>query len=160
MKIRKITAVDLCAITGYSRDQLRGLIDKLPVFSDQETAPRVAREFTRSDVTLLAVVRVLEVQYSVRRESIASITKLLHKALTGPKAVNRNARLLISFDPQTVSYLTEDVPRQDGILMSLGPVFQRIDAYLGQNLPIAEKAQSELRLGPTLISGSRRKAPQ
>lgn len=158
MKIRKITAADVCAITGYSRDQLRGLIDKLPVFSDQKTEPRVAREFTRSELILLTVVHVLEVQYCVRRESIASISKLLQKALTGPKAVNRHARLLVSFDPPAASYLTEDVPQQDGILMSLGPVFERIDAYLGQGIPTTEKQQPELKLGPTLIAGNRKKA--
>lgn len=158
MKIRKITSTDVCAITGYSRDQLRGLIDKLPVFADQKTEARIAREFTRSELILLAVVHMLEVRYCIRRESIASIIKLLQKALTGPKSVNRHARILVSFDPPTVNYLTDSDPRQDGILMSLGPVFERIDAYLGQGLSIIEKQQSNLNLGPTLVTGNRRKA--
>lgn len=158
MKIRKITTTDVCEVTGYSRHQLRGLLDELPIYSGKKTVPRVAREFTRADLTTLAVVHVLETRHSARREAIASISDLLRKALTGPKTVNRTARLLISFDPPAVSYLTSDTPPQDGTLVSLGSIFQRVDAYMGHGLTNTEKLQTEFSLGPTLVSSGRKKA--
>lgn len=157
MKSRKITATDIREVTGYSRDQLRGLLDRLPIHSGRKTTPRVAREFTRADLTMLAVVHALEARHSVRREAIASIMEMLRKTLTGPKTVNRGARLLISIDPPAANYLTGDVPPQDGILISLGPIFERIDAYLGHGFPNTDRAQSELKLGPALVANGRKK---
>jgi hypothetical protein len=160
MKIRKITTTDVCEVTGYSRHQLRGLLAELPVYSSQKTVARVAREFTHADLVTLAVVHTLETRYSARREAVASISTLLRKTLTGPKAVNRDARLLVSFDPPAVSYLTGDASPQDGIHISLGPIFQRVDTYMGHGHPYGEKAQTEFRLGPTLVSTSRKKSAQ
>lgn len=160
MKIRKITTADVCEVTGYSRHQLRGLLSELPVYSGQKTVARVAREFTHADLVMLAVVHALETRYSARREGVASISNLLRKALTGPKTVDRGARLLISFEPPAVSYLTGEAPPQDGILVSLGPIFQRVDTYMGYGLPYTKEAQGEFRLGPTLVSSSRKKAAQ
>lgn len=160
MRVRKITATDVCEVTGYSRHQLRGLLDDLPIYSRKKTVPRVAREFTRADLIVLAVVRALETRHSVRRDVIASISDLLRRTLAGPKTVNRDARLLISFDPLTISYLTGVAPPPDGILMSLRPIFQRVDEYLGHGLPYGEEVQSELKFGPGLVAGSRKKAAQ
>ncbi|MDO8706492.1 MAG: hypothetical protein Q7J84_16250 [Sulfuricaulis sp.] len=160
MKVRKITATDVCEVTGYSRHQLRGLLDDLLIYSRKKTVPRVAREFTRADLIVLAVVRALETRHSVRRDVIASISDLLRRTLAGPKMVNRDARLLISFDPPTIGYLTSVTPPSDGILMSLRPIFQRVDQYLGHGLPYGEEVQPELKFGPGLVAGSRKKAVQ
>lgn len=158
MKIRKITTTDVCKVTGYSRDQLRGLLAELPIYSGQKTAARVAREFTHTDLVTLAVACALETRYSVRREGVASIFNLLRKALTGPKTVNRSARLLVCFEPPAVSYLTGETP-QDGTLVSLGPILQRVDTYMGHGLPYTGKVQTEFSLGPALVS-SRKKTAQ
>ncbi len=158
--IRKITAVDIREVTGYSRNQLRGLLDELPIYSEQETAPRIAREFSRSDLTVLAVVHVLETRNGVRRKTIAPVITQLRKTLTGPKTINRGARLLISFDPPTVSYLTTSVTSQDGILVSLGPIFDRVDQYLNFGPAHAGNVGPELNLGPTLVTSNRKKAAQ
>lgn len=153
-----MTSADVCDVTGYSRHQLQGLLRELPLYSKQQTAPRIAREFTHSDMVILAVVHMLEAGHRVRRDAIASIIRLLRKALIGPKAVNRDARLLISFDPPAVNYLTGDAPVQDGIVMSLGPIFQRVDTYLGRGASAGENAQADLKFGPALITGGRKKA--
>lgn len=159
MKARKITTTDVCKVTGYSRHQLRGLLAELPVYSGQKTEARVAREFTHADLVTLAVVHTLETSHRARRDAVASISNLLRKALTGPKTVNRGARLLISYEPPAVSYLTSESLPQDGTLVSLGPIFQRVDTYMGHGRPYTEKLQTEFSLGPTLVS-SRKKATQ
>lgn len=160
MRARTLTAVDVCEVTGYSRNQLRGLIDELPVYAEQETTARVAREFSPADLLILSVVSVLETTYNIKRAAVASVAETLRKTLSGPRPVNRNARLLISLDPPSVSYFSGTVPSQDGILISLGRIFERVDRYLNYGLPSAENREPELKLGPTLISGRRKKAAQ
>ncbi len=160
MKVRKIRVTDVCEVTEYSRHQLRGLLDDLPIYSRKKMAPRVAREFTRADLIMLSVVHVLETRYCVRREAMVSISDLLRKTLVGPKMVNRDARLLIAFDPPTIDYLTSAAVAQDGVLMSLRPIFQRVDEYLGHGLPYGEEIQPELKFGPGLVAGSRKKVVQ
>lgn len=158
MKPRKITAADICEVTGYSRYQLRGLLAELPVYSRQQTVARVAREYTKADMGILAVVHELEARFGVRRESIRSISEVLRQTLVGPKAVNRDARLLISFDPVAVHYLTNELPEKDGILVSLGPIFQRVDDYFGADAAHPSTPQAELNLGPSLVSGGRKES--
>lgn len=154
MRGRKITAVDVCEVTGYSRNQLRGLLDELPGYSEQETTARIAREFARADLSVLSVIHVLESKNNVRRGAIATIAEILRKTLVGPKAVNRNARLLISFDPPKVNYFTSEMPSNDGILISLAPIFERVDRYLNYGLPYGV-VEPELNLGPGLVSNKR-----
>ena len=158
MEERKITAIDVCKVTGYSRNQLRGLLDELPCYSEQATTARVAREFARADLSVLSVIYVLETCNNVRRGAIGIIAGILRKTLVGPKAINRNARLLISFAPPEVNYLTDGIPLHDGILISLAPIFERVDRYLNHVLPYAENPTPELNLGPTLISNKRKVA--
>lgn len=152
MKARKLTAVHVCEVTGYSRNQLRGLLDELPAYSDKESSPRIAREFSRSDLIVLSVVYFLENQTGVRRASISLVINLLRKTLIGPKTINRDARLLIAFDPPLVTYLNNELPTQDGILVSLGHIFEHVDQYLNFETPNVEDVQPELNFGPTLVS--------
>lgn len=158
MRFIPITAIDISKVTGYSRNQVRGLLDELPIYSDQKTEPRVAREFSRSDLIVLAVVHLLEARIGIRRKAVATIVEPLRQALSGPKKINRNARLLIFIDPPAVSYLaTNSSPSQDGILISLGPIFERVDEHLNFGLPYAANDGPELNFGPGLVSSGRKK---
>lgn len=103
---------------------------------------------------MLSVIHVLESKNNVRRGAIATIAEILRKTLVGPKAVNRNARLLISFDPPKVNYFTSEMPSNDGILISLAPIFERVDRYLNYGLPYGV-VEPELNLGPGLVSNKR-----
>ncbi len=152
MKARKLTAVHVCEVTGYSRNQLRGLLDELPCYSEKESSPRVAREFSRSDLIVLSVVHALENKVGLRRGAISQVVGSLRNTLIGPKAVNRSARLLIAFDPPSVAYLTDELPSADGVLVSMGLIFEHVDHYLNHDLPDPEEIQSELNFGPTLVS--------
>lgn len=157
MKAIKLTAVDVCAVSGYARDQLRGTLDGLPPYAEQKTSARVAREFLHKDLIVLSVVFVLDIQFNIRRPGIALIIESLIKTLSGPKAVNREARLLITFNPPSVRYLNKQEPIQSGILVALGPIFERIDAYMAGN-PINASRDMELNFGPNLVTGKKKVA--
>lgn len=158
MRAIKITAVDIGEVTGYSRNQVRGLLDELAMYSEQETSPRVAREFTRLDLIVLAVIHLLEARVGIRRKTVSAIVGPLRKALAGPKTINRDARLLISTDPATVNYVAiGGTAAQDGILISLGPIFERVDKHLNYGLPYAVNNGPELNIGPGLISSKAKK---
>jgi len=43
---RKLTASDVFAVTGYSRQELRLVLDALPYYRDQKSYPRKARELS------------------------------------------------------------------------------------------------------------------
>jgi len=158
MRSTTITAIDISKVTGYSRNQVRGLLDDLPIYSEQAAEPRVAREYTRSDLLVLTVIHQLEARIGVRRKSLAPIVEPLRKALSGPKTINRDARLLISIDPPDVSYLaTVDTPAKDGILVSLESIFDRVDGHLDFGLPPVANRNRELDFGPMLVSQGRKR---
>jgi hypothetical protein len=151
-----ITAADVCAVSGYTRNQLRGVLNELPIYAEQETSARVAREYSRADLSVLSVVYVLDVQFNVRRAAIALIADQLRQTLSGPKPINRAARLLVTFDPLSVRYLTEKETIQTGILVALGLIFARVDAYIAGN-PL-DNVNRELNFGPTPIPDKRKVA--
>lgn len=151
MRGNKLTAVDVCAVSKYNRNQLRGVLDELPIYAEQKTSARVAREFSRGDMSVLSVVYVLDQQFNIRRAAIARIIDQLCQSLSGPKVINQEARLLITFDPPFVRYVTEQEPIQNGVLVALGPIFERVDTYIAGNPLDENNPEPEFDFGPTLI---------
>lgn len=148
MPPRKITVVDVCAITGYERDHLQAVLKELPPYNEYAKKPRIAREFTPHDVIALCVVFELETQYGVRRKMIGKISELLRHPLSGPKAVAANARLCIILNPPSVTYSTDTELKHDGIYISLKGIFQRADQYLSYGGSMFSVEQAELNLPP------------
>jgi len=158
MKTRKLTAADVCEVTGYTRDQLRALLNELPAWSEEAPSARVAREYSAHDLIVLSVIHVLDSRVGIRRRQIASMLNQLRRALSGPRDIDRNARLAISFDPQHIDYVGSGSDIQEGVVISLGPVFDRVDQYLGAAQTGTASAQSRLQIGPTLVRPRRRRA--
>jgi hypothetical protein len=154
MRHRKLTTVDVCEVTGYTRHQLRGLIDELPHYFAQVSLPRVARGFSFQDLLVLSVIHILEKNIGIQRAMVVPVAPLLQQALSGPKKANRGAKLIISFTPPTVKYVATGMPASDGVMLSLGPIFERVDHYL---LPDGAERQTDLKLGPVLITNERKK---
>lgn len=153
---RKLTAADVFAVTGYSRQELRLLLEALRYFREQKSHPRKAREFSRLDLIALGVVQSLEARYGMRKDAIAAIFDLLRIALLGPRRQNSQAHLFILIAPPTVSYKEAPTKGSEGILVPLEPVFARVDQHLGSyEVPIREQRDA---LSPTLISGRRKSA--
>lgn len=156
-----ITAADIGKVTGYTRNQVRGLLDKLPGYAELEAAPGVAREYSRSDLLVLAVIHHLEARVRVHRDALAAIVTAVKGELSGPKTINRDARLVVSVDPPAASYLAAvSTPVQEGIVIALGPIFERVDGHLKKKFenPYSVRGTPELNFGPMLVSRGRKKA--
>lgn len=149
---RKLTAADVCEVTGYSRSELRSVLSALPYYSQQKSYPRKARHFSRQDLTAFCLVQVLEAEFGMRREAIAAIFSAMHSALSGPRGQNRQACLLISLSPAAAKYEEGPVAISSGICVPLGSVFERVDQHFG-SLGAPGPEQRDLALHPTLIDG-------
>lgn len=146
-----LRASDLCRVTGYTRDQMRGLLDEAMRMSERASkGARIAREFNPHELLVVAVMVELESKFGFKRAHIAGIAKRLTHVLSGPRLVNPQARLFVTFDPPRVIYVAGDMlPPNDGLVISLGPIFERVDRYLASGR--AGLPQSHLQLGPAVI---------
>lgn len=127
---RRLTATDVHTVTGYSRDELQATLKVLWPYNEEKGSARVAREFVARDLVVLSVTKVLEHRYGVKRVALGNIGQNLRTALSGPKEVNRKARLVISIDPPSVEYVTTSVTEREGVVVALGPIFEKVDGYL------------------------------
>jgi hypothetical protein len=144
-----LTVSDLCRVTGYTRDQMRGLLAEAMCEQSSKGA-RIAREFNAHQLMAVTVMAELESKLGIKRSHIAGIAKRLTHALSGPRLVNPHARLFVTFDPPKVIYIGDDtLPPNDGLVMCLGRIFERVDRYLASGS--AGLPQSHLRLGPAVI---------
>lgn len=143
---RRLTAADVCAVTGYSRDELHALLRVLEPYCTDKPSPRVAREFTPRDLLVLGVTQILEERYGLRRTAVGDLGRHLQDALAGPKGANREARLSISVRPPKVDYLDMGAIASEGLVIPLGPLFEKIDDYL------SFEPQLSLQFGPSLVS--------
>jgi hypothetical protein len=157
MRARKLTAADVCEVTGYNRDQLRALLKELPAWSAAPGA-RMAREYSARDLIVLSVVHVLDSVIGIRRKSIALILPLLLQNLSGPKPIAADARLVIMFAPPLVKYLDGKAVASEGVVVALQSIIDRVDRYLGAAQILAPNSQADLQLGPGLVRTRRRRA--
>lgn len=147
---RPITVVDLCAVTGYSRDRMQGLLRRLPRYAAYGRGERVTREFSRVDFLVIAVAAHLESAVGLRREEIANIIDLVHHEVIGAHALVPAPRLHVLIDPQTVRCVigTQD---DDGAMVALCPLTERIDDYLNRGT-VPDGDQRELPLSQPLVA--------
>ena len=150
--VRKdLTVGDLCEMTGYSRDQLRGLLAELPRFASREATARVARVYSNHDALLVVVLCRLETHYGLKRSFVASCSDRIAQALSTPRAISANARLLVALDSETAcEYLEQPVPVCEGLVVPLAPVFEVFDSYLARRSPV----QRELGL-PNVVKADK-----
>lgn len=154
MRKRKITAADICEVTGYNRDQLRGLLQKLPLYLEHPRSPRVAREYTRHDLVVLSVVVRLETKHGLQRAAVAAVVEQIDRELRGPRPTNPSRMLLVSIDPPSVTHLAEKYTDEEGTVVALGPVYKQVDDYLDGDAA-ENHLQTSLPFGPSLASHRR-----
>lgn len=152
MLSRTLTISDVCRVTGRSRYALRGLLDGALAEKASKGA-RVAREFTPHELLVIATMTELEVRLAIKRSHVVSISKVLSKVLLGPRLLNRQARLVITFFPPSVSYVSSAAPAENAVILSLGPIFERVDRYMADGALPANQAQ--LRFGPESVTRPR-----
>lgn len=139
---RPITVGDLCELTGYSRDQMRGLLAELPRFAARPGAARVARVYSNHDVLVVALLCRLEAVYGLKRGAVAALCEPIAETLATPRVVSKQARLILQVSVNKCEYQEETRSVEDGIVVPLEPVFSDIDSYL---LP-AQLIQREIGL--------------
>jgi hypothetical protein len=136
---RWITAADLSGVTGYSRHQLRGLLKDLPGYSGKAERARVARKYSRHDLVVIAVCCELESHYGLRRDAICRIVQEIQRALSGPKSVATDAKLVATINPPSAQYLDGRAEVSAGLVVPLQAILRRIDGYLSIDQPEEER---------------------
>lgn len=146
---------DLARVTGLSRFQVDGVLKdvflKHPLGS---TASGSHRSFTAQELLVFAVAYEIEQKYGVKRSTLALVSDQLRQALKGPRPASRGARLVVTFAPPSATYIAPDVCADEGLIVPLGPLFTRVDEYLGVSGPSPE-AVPILPLRPTIATGRR-----
>jgi hypothetical protein len=98
------------------------------------------------DLIVLGVTQILEERYGLRRAAVAELGRHLQNALAGPKGANIEARLSVSVRPPKVEYLGPGSVAIEGLVIALGPLFEKIDDYL------SFEPQLSLQFGPSLVT--------
>lgn len=128
--MRPITIGDLCELTGYSRDQMRGLLAELPRFARRRAAARVARVYSNHDVLIVALLCRLETVYWLKRSAVTALCEPIATTLATPREVSNRARLVVHIDDGRCEYVEGEPSVEDGLVVALAPIFLAIDSYL------------------------------
>lgn len=152
MSSRSLTMADLLAISGYTRDQMRGLLGAMPAYASRNTQVRVAKQYTAQDLLVVQTCAQLESRYGLQRCTVASLSDALRSALSGPRPVSATARLLLTFVPPDVRYVEATVSIEEGLLVPLAPIFQAVDEYLLPGRARLDWSQRELGFGPQAVN--------
>ena len=152
MSSRSLTMADLLAISGYTRDQMRGLLDAMPAYASRNTQVRVARQYIAQDLLVIRTCSQLESRYGLQRGAVAGFSDGLRSALSGPRPVSATARLLLTFDPPNVRYVEDTESIGEGLMVPLAPIFQAVDEYLLPGRAQLDWGQRELGFGPQAIN--------
>lgn len=151
----QLTISDLSTVVGYTRFQMRGLLDDVFPQPVRTKKGRSQRTFSPQELLLVAVACELEKKYGVKRNVVALVADALQRTLNGPRSTNRNARLAITFIPPTATYLRDDHAIKEGLVLALGDVFASVDEYLGGTSSNRDRGQAALPLGPAVMTNRR-----
>lgn len=144
MARRPITAADLAALTGYSRDQLRGLLAELPLFAQRKGEARVANIYSGHDVLVVAICCRLETQYGLKRVAVAALSEVIASCMAAPRPLAQGSRLVLALQPPAARYVKRVDDLADGLVIALDPVFATVDAYLADSFVASSMAQRDL----------------
>jgi hypothetical protein len=143
----KLQHRDACVVTGYSRDELHAVLRAIGFKAAEPTRARVPQQYSRLDLVVLAVVSDLDRKFGLRRKALAALYGPIRDALSVPRQINRDARLVVAVAPTSVVYSETAEPIVEGIVAPLADVFDRVDGHLGAYEPL----QSALALKPALV---------
>lgn len=154
MGSRSLTISDLLAISGYTRDQMRGLLDAMPAYTSRNTQARVAKQYTAQDLLVVRACSQLETRYGLQRGTVAGFSDGVRSVLSGPRPVSATARMLLTFAPAEVRYVEATESIEEGLLVPLAPIFQAVDEYLLPGHAQLNWDQRELGFAPQAIASA------
>jgi hypothetical protein len=152
---RRITSADLVEVTGFSRHRLRGFLKDLPEYSGKQGIERSAREYSRQDLTVIAVCCELEDRYRMRRDAIAQLVFEVRKVLSEPRSVTTDAFLIVIPNPPSARYIDGASDVREGTVLPLSNILNRVDSYLLGDQLVETGGQRNLDLGPVPILKTR-----
>jgi hypothetical protein len=148
MLSRRITSADLAAVGQVDRHQLRNLLKDLSEFAARPANARVAIEYTRHDLTVVAVLCELE-RMGLRKDAIARWVSPIQQALLGPRSIAA-PQLLLTFDPSDAA-LGEDHARLNaGVVVDLDKILRLVDRHCA-GVDSVRDNQRELEFGPQSV---------
>lgn len=150
MEVRTLKMADACAISGYTRDQMRALLRDLPPFTADEGSGR-NRVFTRVELLVIAIITFMEKRYGIKRPAIKGILDQLLTTIQSPRNIDPRACLVIVTGEASVSYSRLNENIDEGLVIPLAPIFDLLDTYLGAK---TEQKQLEISFGPSAIHKS------
>lgn len=153
---KRITAADLASVTGFSRHKLRAFMKELPGYSGLSGQERIAREYTRQDLLVIAISCALETRCGLRRDVIAALVADIHRAVAGPRTIAVGAALIVQAEPPQATYASAFTAIREGTVLALDDIFGRVDMHLSGGREIALGGQFYLDLGPVPVYGSAR----
>jgi len=146
---------DFARVADITRFQADGLLEE--VFSSRPLGRKGSgshRTFTPHELLVFVVAHEIEQKYGVKRSVLAVVGEHLRQALNRPRPASREARLAITFAPPSATYLEPEVPIEEGIVVRLGPLFEKADEYLGVSGP-SRDSNRILPLRPVIAAGRR-----
>lgn len=147
MDIRTLKMADACAISGYTRDQVRALLRDLPSFTIDDGSGR-NRTFTRVELLVIAIISCMEQRYGIRRAAIGIILKQLIETLQIPREIDPLACLVVVVGENLVLYSRLSETLTEGVVIPLAPIFDQLDTYLGVK---THHKQMEISFGPSAL---------
>lgn len=147
MNVRTLKMADACAVSGYTRDQMRALLRDLPTFTTDQGSGR-GRVFTRVELLTIAIIAIMEQRYGIKRAAIGGILEQLLAVIQSPRVVDHLACLVIVTGEAAVSYARLNQSTEEGLIVPLAPIFDRLDTYLGAK---TQQEQIEIAFGPSVL---------
>lgn len=148
MLSRRITSADLAAVGRVDRHHLRNLLKDLPEFAARPSNERVAIEYTRHDLAVVAVMCELE-RMGLRKDAIARWVTPIQQALSGPRSINA-PHLMLTSEPILASLGDEHSPLSAGLVVDLDKILWLVESHCA-GVDGGRESQRDLEFGPVSI---------
>lgn len=150
---KNLKTSDVYKVAGFTRNQLRGLLDELGYTSEgtPETHQRVARRFSQHDFLVMIVACELDKTFALKRTAIAALVPKIAQELAGPRPVAKAPKLVLTACPPTARYLDGDANIAQGFVLSLIDIFARVDEHILQLQGASSASPPPRSFGPSLI---------
>ena len=152
MLSRRITSADLAAVGRVDRHRLRNLLKDLPEFAARPANQRVAIEYTRHDLVVVAVLCELE-RMGLRKDAIARWVTPIQQALSGPRSMNA-PQLLLTSEPRQAWLGDEHSLISAGMVVDLDKILRLVDRHCA-GVDSGYESQRDLEFGPVSLGGTK-----
>ena len=130
MNVRTLKMADACAVSGYTRDQMRAVLRDLPPLGVAH-GPGRNRVFSRMELLVIAIICTMEQRYGIRRTAIGPILDELIKIIQSVREQVASSTLVIVTSAESVLLKCQTESVKEGLIIPLAPIVRRMDIYLG-----------------------------